>query len=169
MKIDKKTTIDYDFSFASYDIKINGTVTFEQVEKTDKKMSSKIDFNINANIAGEEFTFEVNLDANMEIGAKIGDVNTSNAINVEDLTDDDLQLILDNLEKALEGTIFYDLIEENLNLNTNTPNNGNSNAYCDLAFNCKDCIDGQCTCQYYDDDYNLQSVICPEDDLYSYY
>ena len=166
---DKKTTIDYDFSFASYDIKVNGTVTFEQVEKTDKKMSAKVDFSVKANIAGEEFTFDVNLDANMEIGAKIGDVNTNNAINAEDLTEEDLQLIIDNLEKALQGTIFYDLIENSLNTTINNSNNEISNAYCDLAFNCKDCVDGQCVCQYYDEDYNLQSIICPDDNFYSYY
>ena len=144
-------------------------MTFEQVEKTDKKMSAKVDFSVKANIDGEEFTFDVNLDANMEIGAKIGDINTNNAINAEDLTEEDLQLIIDNLEKALQGTIFYDLIENSLNTTINNSNNEISNAYCDLAFNCKDCVDGQCVCQYYDEDYNLQSIICPDDNFYSYY
>ena len=132
-------------------------------------MSAKVDFSVKANIAGEEFTFDVNLDANMEIGAKIGDVNTNNAINAEELTEEDLQLIIDNLEKALQGTIFYDLIENSLSTTINNSNNEISNAYCDLAFNCKDCVDGQCVCQYYDEDYNLQSIICPDDNFYSYY
>lgn len=34
--------------------------------------------------------------------------------------------------------------------------------YCTQSFNCTNCNDGVCTCQYYDEENNIQSVQCPD-------
>ena len=60
----------------------------------------------------KEFNGEIKL--NIEISSKQLEIpDWEDAKNIEDLTSSEVQTLFENLEKSLQGTFFYDLLEKN--------------------------------------------------------
>lgn len=107
------------------------TFTFNTIEENkidldfiikDENINGKIKVETTEEMAGNLFLSikspEINLDLDMDLAIKINEQleipSTANAKRFEEFTNEELVEILTNLEQALEGTIFYNLLESNI-------------------------------------------------------
>jgi len=84
--------------------KINIIIDMESKNVNDKRAESKLGIDIKYVGATQSMNFGIDFEYNIEVGAKVGDVNTTGAVDMNTLSEVELQKILTNLEKAVEGT-----------------------------------------------------------------
>ena len=106
----EKNNLDLDYNIKSANI--SGTIRANNKEKNSK--DKETDGNIYFKINSSDVNLEINLDLNITENQEIQIPNVSNAVKQEDLTTEDIGTIFENIEKALEGTILYKKIEQNI-------------------------------------------------------
>ena len=60
---------------------------------------------------------DINLEIKLELeiaNKELITPNTSNAVSLKELTGEEMQTILENLENALKGTFLYDILDKNI-------------------------------------------------------
>ena len=102
-KDDEEFNMDYTVEFSGQKITGNLTVTEKETKKNNYKGSISFD------VKYSEYKFAIKMNYTMEVGAKIADINTSNAVKIEDVEDDleDVsETIINRLESSNLGTII---------------------------------------------------------------
>lgn len=112
---EKTMGADIDFGLTedgqSVDVKLS--VNFEKV--SDKKVTTTYDASVSTNALGNDLTVGIQLKNDVEIGAKLGEVNPVGAVDINTLTDADLAVILNNIKTATVGTpleLLFTIMEE---------------------------------------------------------
>ena len=98
---DKETTINFNIN------EVDGNIVFKELEADKTKYS----FNLKANLTDSYSNFGIELTNNTEVVSKFDDIDTSNSIKEDDLTDEDLETILNNIDEKLKDTPFYTVFE----------------------------------------------------------
>lgn len=128
-----------------------------------------------------ETNLKVTIDNKVEKNKEIANIDTSKAKDANELSDSEKEEILDKLTSIIESTAFYPYLEllfssyddyysdsyfdENYYDDEYSNNNlGDSldeyNPACDYAV-CDDCNGDSCKCEYYDNNFELQTITCP--------
>lgn len=89
--------------------KVKGSLEIETKEKNHQYHQYSIKTTFLANDINLEIKLELEI-ANKELITP----NTSNAVSLKELTGEEMQTILENLENALKGTFLYDILDKNI-------------------------------------------------------
>lgn len=89
--------------------KVKGSLEIETKEKNHQYYQYSIKTTFLANDINLEIKLELEI-ANKELITP----NTSNAVSLKELTGEEMQTILENLENALKGTFLYDILDKNI-------------------------------------------------------
>lgn len=98
---DKETTINFNIN------EVDGNIVFKELEANKTKYS----FSLKADLTDSYSNFGLELTNNTEVVSKFDDIDTSNSIKEDDLTDEDLETILNNIDEKLKDTPFYTVFE----------------------------------------------------------
>lgn len=94
-----------------YEIKKENITGSLEITTNDGENLNNMDIYLKMN--SKEFNGEIKL--NIEISSKQLEIpDWEDAKNIEDLTSSEVQTLFENLEKSLQGTFFYDLLEKNM-------------------------------------------------------
>ena len=89
---------------------ISGKIKIENKRMNQNKTESKL----NLTISSSDLNLEINLNLNGEKKEKIEKPDITNAKEFDSLSPSEIGTILENLENALEETIFYNLFESTI-------------------------------------------------------
>lgn len=103
---DENIEIDYQIKSSN----ISGKMKIENKRMNQNKTESKL----NLTISSSDLNLEINLNLNGEKKEKIEKPDITNAKEFESLSPSEIGTILENLENALEETIFYNLFESTI-------------------------------------------------------
>lgn len=94
----------------------NNKITFDiDIKETD---NNEYKINVNVSTSFEDKTFNVTLENRNGIKGLVLEIpDTSNSVNYKNITEEDIQTIIDNLEKRLENTKIMDIINTNNSVN----------------------------------------------------
>ncbi len=125
-------------------------------KKSDKLVSSSYDVTLTVNESGEEISMEFAYEDTIEYGANLDLINVNQAVNIDELTEEDQAKILENLEKALKDTELYSLIESLEEMEST------ADPMCDMVTteDCECDIDG-CICSLPQNDGTQNVFNCP--------
>jgi len=107
---DKSKKNDLEFDLDVEGIKMSGKLGSYVKEISDKKAESSLTVEFKMIAEGETADLGAKLDFVTEIGGKVAEDNSSEAVNIETLTDTELQTIITNVENAVKDTFLYELL-----------------------------------------------------------
>jgi len=113
---DKTTNADVELGLTQEGKTINLNFSINNEKVNDKKVTNKLTVNLKVPMDGDTLSVGAVLTNNLEIGAKVVDVDTTGAVLLETLTDADLQVIYNNVKAASTGSpleLLFLLLEAN--------------------------------------------------------
>lgn len=114
----------------------------------------------------DSYKFEITLDNIIESNANIASIDVSGAILAENITKEEKDEIKNKLIESIKNSKIYEYVEPYLsNGGTYVPNdfdNDVPNPACEYA-TCDTCSGTTCVCQYYDNNFELQTITCPKE------
>ena len=154
-------------------IKIEATykqykVTLESEYKNSKTMlSEKNSISVESQTDNGNVKGTIEASAVLEKGNEIKKIDTTNAKDINELTQEENQQIEQNINSQLNKSIVFKLVEQifkSINqayLYDYTETNDIYNSmYCSQAYNCRNCSGGYCTCDYTTDQGFIDTVTC---------
>ena len=100
--------VNVDYLIKVQDEKIKGNITFTAKEIKDNKYEGKFSFDFKYG----EYDFKVSTDYKLEIGAKVANIKTKDAVDYSDLDASEVNEITENITEKLEDTSLYDMLED---------------------------------------------------------
>lgn len=103
---DEKVNIDYLIKINNE--KITGNILLTAKEIKDGKYSGELSFEFNY----DEYVFSISTEYELEIGAKISDIKTKDAINYSELDTTEMNEVSTNILKRFKNSNLYNMIED---------------------------------------------------------
>lgn len=147
---DNGDTKDVIFSGSVGDGEIQGSIKLVVKMIGDKRKTVNLVVDFDGDIEGEEVKFNLNVDNMTQVGDKLNNVDILKATDVNDLSEDELNLIQSNLEKVVKDIPFINYF---LTFKKDLCNDF------DLSRDCE-CNEGICVCKYLDQEGTEQSITC---------
>ena len=116
---DDELDLEYEISYMGL-IDFSGNMVITREENTDSSVAGRFEFSISGNVYNEPVEFEVEGTYEIKSGVKLGDIDVSNAITSEAITDEDTIKMTDSMLKIQESKIykyFEDLLGSSANNN----------------------------------------------------
>ena len=118
MNIMKETDDLYTVSYTQGDNYINGRIEIARAENTEENQTGDAKITIEVSDLG---TMELNMGYAYSYNQAVDEVDTRNSVNAEDLTQEDMNTILENLmERPVIGELMTNIISSSMNNNSNT-------------------------------------------------
>ena len=118
MNIMKETDDLYTVSYTQGDNYINGRIEIARAENTEENQTGDAKITLEVSDLG---TMELNMGYAYSYNQAVDEVDTRNSVNAEDLTQEDMNTILENLmERPLIGDLMTNIISSSMNNNSNT-------------------------------------------------
>jgi len=162
-KLDKEFKLEIRINVLN-EFKGSAEVGIKNTNMTDSKISSEMSIKFDVIVDEENYKFEGNMGIDFEKGM-LEAFDTKDSVGIEELSIDDVNLILDNLDKNLKGTPFEEMVVE---LKAMLKSSGaiggeNDGVNCAKAYDCVCDVDGgsTCNCKYLDESNNVKDIVCP--------
>lgn len=118
MNIMKETDDLYTVSYTQGDNYINGRIEIARAENTEENQTGDAKITLEVSDLG---TMELNMGYAYSYNQAVDEVDTRNSVNAEDLTQEDMNTILENLMKRpVIGELMTNIISSSMNNNSNT-------------------------------------------------
>lgn len=118
MNIMKETDDLYTVSYTQGDNYINGRIEIARAENTEENQTGDAKITLEVSDLG---TMELNMGYAYSYNQAVDEVDTRNSVNAEDLTQEDMNTILENLmQRPLIGDLMTNIISSSMNNNSNT-------------------------------------------------
>lgn len=118
MNIMKETDDLYTVSYTQGDNYINGRIEIGRAENTEENQTGDAKITLEVSDLG---TMELNMGYAYSYNQAVDEVDTRNSVNAEDLTQEDMNTILENLmERPVIGELMTNIISSSMNNNSNT-------------------------------------------------
>lgn len=118
MNIMKETDDLYTVSYTQGDNYINGRIEIARAENTEENQTGDAKITLEVSNLG---TMELNMGYAYSYNQAVDEVDTRNSVNAEDLTQEDMNTILENLmERPVIGELMTNIISSSMNNNSNT-------------------------------------------------
>ena len=118
MNIMKETDDLYTVSYTQGDNYINGRIEIARAENTEENQTGDAKITLEVSNLG---TMELNMGYAYSYNQAVDEVDTRNSVNAEDLTQEDMNTILENLmQRPLIGDLMTNIISSSMNNNSNT-------------------------------------------------
>lgn len=118
MNIMKETDDLYTVSYTQGDNYINGRIEIARAENTEENQTGDAKITLEVSNLG---TMELNMGYAYSHNQAVDEVDTRNSVNAEDLTQEDMNTILENLmERPVIGELMTNIISSSMNNNSNT-------------------------------------------------
>lgn len=118
MNIMKETDNLYTVSYTQGDNYINGRIEIARAENTEENQTGDAKITLEVSDLG---TMELNMGYAYSYNQAVDEVDTRNSVNAEDLTQEDMNTILENLmERPVIGELMTNIISSSMNNNSNT-------------------------------------------------
>lgn len=118
MNIMKETDDLYTVSYTQGDNYINGRIEIARAENTEENQTGDAKITLEVSDLG---TMELNMGYAYSYNQAVDEVDTRNSVNAEDLTQEDMNTILENLmERPVIGELMTNIISSSMNDNSNT-------------------------------------------------
>ena len=118
MNIMKETDDLYTVSYTQGDNYINGRIEIARAENTEENQTGDAKITLEVSDLG---TMELNMGYAYSYNQAVDEVDTRNSVNAEDLTQEDMNTILENLmERPVIGDLMTNIISSSMNNNSNT-------------------------------------------------
>lgn len=118
MNIMKETDDLYTVSYTQGDNYINGRIEIARAENTEENQTGDAKITLEVSNLG---TMELNMGYAYSYNQAVDEVDTRNSVNAEDLTQEDMNTILENLmERPVIGDLMTNIISSSMNNNSNT-------------------------------------------------
>lgn len=118
MNIMKETDDLYTVSYTQGDNYINGRIEIARAENTEENQTGDAKITLEVSNLG---TMELNMGYAYSYNQAVDEVDTRNSVNAEDLTQEDMNTILENLmERPIIGDLMTNIISSSMNNNSNT-------------------------------------------------
>ena len=118
MNIMKETDDLYTVSYTQGDNYINGRIEIARAENTEENQTGDAKITLEVSDLG---TMELNMGYAYSYNQAVDGVDTRNSVNAEDLTQEDMNTILENLmERPVIGELMTNIISSSMNNNSNT-------------------------------------------------
>lgn len=118
MNIMKETDDLYTVSYTQGDNYINGRIEIARAENTEENQTGDAKITLDVSNLG---TMELNMGYAYSYNQAVDEVDTRNSVNAEDLTQEDMNTILENLmERPVIGDLMTNIISSSMNNNSNT-------------------------------------------------
>lgn len=118
MNIMKETDDLYTVSYTQGDNYINGRIEIARAENTEESQTGDAKITLDVSNLG---TMELNMGYAYSYNQAVDEVDTRNSVNAEDLTQEDMNTILENLmERPVIGDLMTNIISSSMNNNSNT-------------------------------------------------
>ena len=118
MNIMKETDDLYTVSYTQGDNYINGRIEIARAENTEENQTEDAKITLEVSDLG---TMELNMGYAYSYNQAVDEVDTRNSVNAEDLTQEDMNTILENLmERPVIGELMTNIISSSMNNNSNT-------------------------------------------------
>lgn len=118
MNIMKETDDLYTVSYTQGDNYINGRIEIARAENTEENQTGDAKITLEVSDLG---TMELNMGYAYSYNQAVDEVDTRNSVNAEDLTQEDMNTILENLmERPVIGELMTNIISSSMNNNSNT-------------------------------------------------
>lgn len=118
MNIMKETDDLYTVSYTQGDNYINGRIEIARAENTEENQTGDAKITLEVSDLG---TMELNMGYAYSYNQAVDEVDTRNSVNAEDLTQEDMNTILENLmERPIIGDLMTNIISSSMNNNSNT-------------------------------------------------
>ena len=167
----------YNITFKEYTGKLirqkNGKITFTTnvddysftINLQNKMENASSITNIELNLSQDDNYLIISITDNMEYNQSISDINIKNAIDINDLSEEEYDSIIDNVSK-ITGYIGLPDIKNSVNDFTDFDgiySEDSNNIYPDECryATCDKCSGSTCTCKYIDISFNEKTITCP--------
>lgn len=147
---DNGDTKDVIFDGNIGDSEIQGSIKLVVKMIGDKRKTVNLIVDFDGDLEGEEVKFNLNIDNMTQVGDKLNNVDILKATDVNDLSEDELNLIQSNLEKVVKDIPFINYF---LTFKKDLCNDF------DLSSDCE-CNEDICVCKYLDQEGAEQSITC---------
>ena len=118
MNIMKENDDLYTVSYTQGDNYINGRIEIARAENTEENQTGDAKITLEVSDLG---TMELNMGYAYSYNQAVDEVDTRNSVNAEDLTQEDMNTILENLmERPIIGDLMTNIISSSMNNNSNT-------------------------------------------------
>lgn len=118
MNIMKETDDLYTVSYTQGDNYINGRIEIARAENTEENQTGDAKITLEVSDLG---TMKLNMGYAYSYNQAVDEVDTRNSVNAEDLTQEDMNTILENLmERPVIGELMTNIISSSMNNNSNT-------------------------------------------------
>lgn len=118
MNVMKETDDLYTVSYTQGDNYINGRIEIARAENTEENQTGDAKITLEVSNLG---TMELNMGYAYSYNQAVDEVDTRNSVNAEDLTQEDMNTILENLmERPVIGELMTNIISSSMNNNSNT-------------------------------------------------
>lgn len=118
MNIMKENDDLYTVSYTQGDNYINGRIEIARAENTEENQTGDAKITLEVSNLG---TMELNMGYAYSYNQAVDEVDTRNSVNAEDLTQEDMNTILENLmERPVIGDLMTNIISSSMNNNSNT-------------------------------------------------
>ena len=118
MNVMKETDDLYTVSYTQGDNYINGRIEIARAENTEENQTGDAKITLEVSDLG---TMELNMGYAYSYNQAVDEVDTRNSVNAEDLTQEDMNTILENLmERPVIGELMTNIISSSMNNNSNT-------------------------------------------------
>ena len=118
MNVMKETDDLYTVSYTQGDNYINGRIEIARAENTEENQTGDAKITLDVSNLG---TMELNMGYAYSYNQAVDEVDTRNSVNAEDLTQEDMNTILENLmERPVIGELMTNIISSSMNNNSNT-------------------------------------------------
>lgn len=143
---DDTTNIDFEMQYEANTL--SGNLAYVLKRIGDKRQTIELELDLDIPFDNETTNFKLFLSNTTQVGDKVANIKTTDAVKFDDLTESDLKIIEDNFKKVMEGTLFEDIF-----------NSFASDTNCSLAADCV-CENDICTCKYIDENGLEENIIC---------
>lgn len=156
-KLEKEFKLEIRINISS-DIKGSAELRIKNTNITADKISSELGIKFDVTIDGKNYKFTGELGIDFAKG-NIETFDTTNNVSIMNLSEQDLNEIINNLDKALKGTPFYEIVEQLKVMTPDTSIDSTAIVKCANAFDCN-CSIEPCTCKYIDSNI-VEEITCP--------
>ena len=156
----KYTTIsdtEKELSFTVNDITVKFNVNYT-------KETNGFSYKIAASVNYDDYYFNISATSSIDYSKTVDSFNTSNARNYNSLSDNEKNIIFDNISNIFDGTVIQDLIDSFTGNDIEDYYNYDEEL-CEKA-SCSNCTSDTCTCYYVDEYFNSLQLTCPNPNYY---
>ncbi len=153
--VTKNTESNYTIETIIQEVNVKVTIGYEVSETVITK-------NIGLEAKYEDIYFKVKYDSKTEYNVEIANIDINNAVVYDQLSDEEKEKIITNIDKAIDDSALYKDLYDMFNPSYQTPDYSVTDvpAACSYA-TCDNCSGNTCECEYLDEDWKLATVTCP--------